>query len=179
MKKGISFSGKICSGKTHLANIFCDRYKWDKMSFRIYLTHLLNQEGKKDSRENLQNLGKKITDKGSFSDFLLKTIQYNNPKGKVHVFDSIRHIEIIEEARKLYDVFITIYIEADDKIRYERYLKKHGQIDYDKFIKISDHPIEINIHRLKQIADFTITNETKTEDVVLIIEEQLRRTGYI
>ena len=131
MKKGVSLCGRICSGKTTIAKELCKKHKFSRISFGDYLRGILNKQKKSDTRENLQKIGLEIIKKGDYKNFLIRTINCNKPIYGTHVYDSIRHIEMIKEANKIYDDFIIIFLESDLKTRYKRYLLKNDKISYN------------------------------------------------
>lgn len=179
MKKAIVFCGQICSGKTTLADYYCKRYQWDKISFGQYIKNIAEERQVSINRHNLQKIGYKMYKTNDPRDFLIQTIRFNKPTHDIHAHESIRHLTILFEVQKYYEDTITFFIEVSDCILYERYVKKYNEdITYPQFKKIINHPIEKEILNMKEKSNYILDGSIKLSNLIDIINSILNENGY-
>lgn len=178
MKKAVAFCGYICSGKTTLTDYFCDKYKWDKISFGKYIKSLSKNQ-LSQNRKTWQDIGYKIFKNTTPNDFLIQVIKFNESKSKIHVYDSIRHLDILFEVRKYYDETIVFYLKTNEIDLYERYIKKYDDgITYSQFEKMNRHPIEKEISDIIHHSDYILDGSKPKDDLILEVNLILEKLNY-
>lgn len=175
---GIAICGLISSGKTTLTNLLATKYEWDRISFGAYIRHYAEISDYPMNRDTYQGLGQKLFERLGASDFLNIVIKHNAPRTKVHLFDGIRHVQIIYAMKQIYAQTFVIYVNVDDKIRYERYSQRNArgdkQVSYKDFIELSNKQVESEISDISSIADLVINGNFSTDIILQIIESRLK-----
>lgn len=176
----IVISGLICSGKTTLANHYCNKYHWDKISFGSYIKSIAEKRQVPLNRYNLQQIGYEVFKNTDPRDFLIQVIKFNKPNSHIHVHDSVRHLDMLSEVKKYYEKIITFHIITDENIRYDRYIKKYDEnITFSQFKKIDDHPIEKGIPEMISKSDYKLDGSKKTNDLITEVDSILKNQKYI
>jgi dephospho-CoA kinase len=93
----------------------------------------------------------------------------------VCIFDGMRR-DIDAETFKKFENFTLVFIETDEKIRYERYIKRNenpgdADMSYDEFLRRSNAEPEQEIDLLKEQADVVVKNNGTIEEFNQSIEE--------
>lgn len=180
MIKAIVISGLICSGKTTLANHYSNKYHWDKISFGSYIKSIAEKRQVPQNRHNLQHIGYEVFKNNDPRDFLIQVINFNKPNSYIHIYDSIRHLDMLSEVQKYYEDALIFYIKVDENIRYDRYIKKYGEnITFPQFKKINEHPIEKGISEMVSKSDYIFDGSRKTNDLIDEVNSILKNHGYI
>ncbi|MFZ2205744.1 MAG: AAA family ATPase [Minisyncoccia bacterium] len=158
IKLFIGIAGKISSGKSTIAHFIADTYAMPYTSSGEYLKQYCLLNGLSVERKTLQDLGQKFVDEDPKVFF--QNIVFSQGEQDYIVFDSIRHTAGIDFIKEISDKSILVYIDVDDKIRYERYCKrqKEGDIvkEFKEFLETDNHPTEKEIDEVKKYADLII-----------------------
>ncbi|MGD9624091.1 MAG: ribonuclease H-like domain-containing protein [Arcobacter sp.] len=152
-KKVIGISGHIASGKTTIAHIIKkEGYKYIRYS--QILENILKKEKQKVTRQNLQRLGNKLNK--NQIELSKKLYEFIKDEDLV-VIDGLRHPEDFAFFFEMYGFnFKHIFIESHRHIREKRYIKfKNSKYD---FLKATNHKIEKNIPKLKQLSNKVLYN---------------------
>jgi len=180
MSKAIVFSGLICSGKTTLADHYCAQYQWDKISFGSYIKNIAEKRQVSLSRHNLQQIGYEIFKNTDPHDFLRQVINFNKPVSHIHIYDSIRHLDILSEVREYYEDTVVFYLNVDENIIYKRYIDKYNvDISYSEFKKIIEHPIEKGIVQMIDFSDYILDSSKATVEVIDEVDVILEKHGFL
>jgi len=167
MSLAIVFIGQICSGKSTLAKYYCNAHHWSQISFGSYIKDLAEKKQIDPNRQNLQQIGYEVFKNTRPRDFLINVINFNQPKSGIHVYDSIRHLDILSEVKNHYKKTIVFYLDVDENIIHKRYIQKYDKnIPHYDFIKIIEHPIEKGIKNMKTISDYVLDANNNTENVI-------------
>lgn len=164
-QNAIVISGKIGSGKSTQAKMLADRFLWSIISFSRYVKFQAEQADLVPVRENLQSLGNEIFAQKGPAEFLEEVVEFCEPIGSVHIYESVRHISIQNAIRDRYKKTLTIYLEATDNERYKRYLNRLPQgelaaaLTLDQFLLLSHHQVERGIEDLFSKADVKVPSE--------------------
>lgn len=114
------------------------------------------------NRHTLQDLGESMI-KEDPKNFLKETISFGASKSDSLILDGIRHKVIMEQIRSLPLNSIFIYIDADSKTRYKRYISREKQVDSEKgfnsFLSAEDHPVESEAASLRDFCDLIFDSE--------------------
>lgn len=167
-RKVVGFSGEIASGKTTAATLLKNQ-GFHYVRFSQVLEFILKSENKEVNRNTLQELGNKIyQEKGQY--WLCERLARLIPTNENVVIDGLRHPEDHSFFVEYFGPdFIHIFIDTDLLIRRERYIKRNG-ISAAKFNSVVEHPVESNISKLLNIADFVIKNnrgKSEFEETIL------------
>lgn len=178
MKKAVAFCGYICSGKTTLTDYFCNKYNWDKISFGKYIKSISKYQSSQ-SRQIWQDIGYKVFKNIPSYDFLMQVIKFNDPKSNIHVYDSIRHLDILAEVRKYYDGVIVFYLKVNECELYERYVMKYKDgVTYSQFKKMNQHPIEKEISEIIHKSDYVLDGSKQKDDLISEVHTNLEKSNF-
>ncbi|MFH2111417.1 MAG: AAA family ATPase [Candidatus Bathyarchaeota archaeon] len=180
MIKAIVFNGLICAGKTTLAKHLCNEYGWDRISFGDYISHIADKNKSSKSRKSLQDIGYDLYNKYSCYVFLKNVIDYHNPSSDVHIYDSIRHPDLLFEVKNYYSKTTSFYLNLSECKRYERYVKKYNDgKTFDQFKEINNHPVEKDILRLLAYSDHQIDETLQIKEIINKVKLILKKEKYL
>jgi dephospho-CoA kinase len=178
MLKALVVCGQICSGKSSVISYLSRIYNWDIISFSTYIKKLAAAKNLPPTRDVYQQLGHQIFTNTVPSEFLRAAITASNPVSSVHLFDSVRHLQILEEIRQTYSVTTVIYLRATDEVRYQRFLSRANVGDsilsFEDFLRMNKQPVECSITAIADYADLIIDSTNSIETVIERIEQVLQ-----
>jgi len=181
----IGLTGRIAAGKGVIVDFLSSK------GFEYYtISKVVREETKKlglpITREELQNIGDLIRKKegaGAWAKRLIRKFD----KDKEYIVDGIRNPGELAKLRKCKDFFL-IAIDAPQKIRFERMLKRAKPSDpltWEEFIKIDERDYEDKENPLGQQvglcmkqADFFIENNTDLEELSIKIKEIYNKMAF-
>ena len=153
------------------------------------LAEELIKRGLEPNRWNMQNLGDELRGKdgpGAVMKILLKRTE----PGKNYIFDSLRNAGEADYLRGNVRDFVLIAVDAPQKTRFERILKRGKPSDpktWDEFLKIDNrdffdetNPMGQQVRECMKLADFKITNDGDLEKSMKEIEdvwEEIEKRG--
>lgn len=158
----ITLSGRISSGKSYVAQIIQNEFSLPIASFGIYLREICKNNNLPTERKMLQEIGELLI-RTNPRQFLIEVISYFANCNNELILDGVRHRVILEQVKSLTENHIAIFVDADLKTRYERYMSRNKDSDslktFDQF-KISDsHPVEMEIESLKEFCDYIVYSD--------------------
>ena len=176
----LGLTGKNASGKGTVAEVLKE-HGFVYHSLSDSLRDELNLLGKKETRENLIEIGNKLRNTGGpgvLADKLTSklTLDCN------HIVDSIRNPFEVESLRESSRVgkFFLISVDADSKLRYER-LSLRGRIGdsdtWEKFLEQeqkednNDDPNKQQLSKTMKLADFEIDNSGTLENLKIQVNK--------
>jgi len=158
--------GRINAGKSSLIKRISGHFEIPVTSFGRMIKDLVQIEN--PTRLQLQDFGheKFITD--GARKILGDAIDFSkNKNAKAIIFDGVRHKTVLEEINKISQKTLVVFLEVDDKTRYERYRENSGcSITFEEFQKIDKHPIEQGIDEMKQFSDVIIHASNLTKETI-------------
>lgn len=167
LKKLITISGGICSGKTYTANLISKKKNYPVASFGGYLKHYCINNNLPIDRKSLQDIGEKFV-QASPQQFLNDVINYYVGNSDSIIVEGVRHISIFELINVLADTKIAIYVEADLQTRYNRYCNRLRDSDdfktFEQFMLQERHPVELETQSLKSKCDIIIDSTLPFEE---------------
>jgi len=165
----IGLTGRIAAGKGQIVN-----YLLEKGFSYTTISNLVREEAAKRgigiTRENLQNLGNEVR-KEEGANAWIKRLVSNIKENEEYIVDGIRNSAEVEELRKQ-RYFFLISVDAPQKIRFERMLKRAKPSDpktWDDFLSIDkrdfgeENPNGQQVGKCMKLADFTIVNDGSLE----------------
>ncbi len=172
----MGIAGKIAAGKDTSANYLINQYGAQQLKFSKVLRDILQRIYKDISRENMQKMSTML--RNTFGDDLLANVIYNdilNSNEKMIVIDGVRRLPDIEILRSLPE-FKLLFIDTDIENRYQRLIQRNENIDdrnktFDDFQKEDQAEAEINIDKLKLIADLVIDNNGNIDNLYKQIDK--------
>lgn len=174
----IGFIGKLSAGKGTAAHYLKEKYGAEILMFSQILRDILDRLYLPQSRDNMQNLSQSL--RGTFGqDVLAKVIAATAEKSAsgVVAIDGIRRPKDMEFLKKS-DNFHLVFIEAGQKLRYERAIKRvqnagESQISFEQFQQNEAAEAESLIDEVRKEAKFTITNNGTRDELYQQIEDVL------
>ncbi len=158
----IGLTGRIAAGKETLTD-FLRKKGFIYLETSKMLAEELEKRGLEITRANMQDLGDELREKygvGALMKMLLEKIE----PGKDYIFDRLRNPGEAEFLRNNAKDFIFIAVDAPQKIRFERILKRNKPSDpktWEEFLKVDNRDFfdETNlmgqrVGKCMEIADF-------------------------
>lgn len=162
--------GPIASGKEETKKYLVEKYKAKDCRFSTILRDVLNRVAVPISRENLQKLSTVL--RVNFGeDLLAKAIANDASKleADVVVIDGVRRQTDIEHLIELPNFFL-IKIEAGDKLRYERMIKRNenpgdSEKTFEQFLKDHETEADSQVPSVMKTARYSIDNNGTFEEL--------------
>jgi dephospho-CoA kinase len=175
----IGITGRIAAGKETLTDSLRKKGFIYLETFTV-LAEELEKRGLEITRANMQDLGDEIREKyGVFG--VMKMLLEKTEPGKDYIFDSLRNPGEAEFLRENIKDFVLIGVDAPQKLRFERILKRGKPSDpktWEEFLKIDNrdffdetNPMGQRVGKCMEIADFKINNDVDLEKSMKEIEE--------
>jgi dephospho-CoA kinase len=176
----LGFVGEIASGKGTACKYLQKKHNAGYHRFSSILRGILDRIYIEHSRESLQGVSTAL--RQAFGDDILAEVMAKEVKAdpaEIVCVDGIRRHADIKELTKLPE-FKLIHVTADEKIRYERIIKRTENIDdqnktFEEFQADQKREAEITIYEVAKDADYKITNNGSFEDLEKQIEETLTK----
>ncbi|OGY44185.1 MAG: hypothetical protein A3J62_02325 [Candidatus Buchananbacteria bacterium RIFCSPHIGHO2_02_FULL_38_8] len=181
MKKIIlGFAGPLSSGKGTVCQYLKEKYKAGVYRFSTILRDVADRLYLEQSRNNLQNLSQTLRE--TFGQDLLAAAiakDVGNDKNPIIAIDGIRREPDIEYLKNL-PGFHLVYIIADQKIRWQRMVKRGENTDdkqktLEQFAKDEQGEAERQISKVAQKAKFKIDNNGNLDQLYQQIENILKK----
>lgn len=175
----IGISGSIAAGKETLTE-FLRKKGFIYIETRKILEEELEKRNLELTRENLQNIGDELRKREGVG-VLMKRILDKIDIKKNYIIDSIRNSGEVDFLRKAVKDFVLIGIDAPQKLRFERIMKRGKPGDpktWKDFLKMDErdffdktNPMGQQTGKCIKIADFVIINDGSLEDSMKKIEK--------
>lgn len=179
----LGFVGKICAGKGVSIEYLVKNHNFIASSCSDRIREEIRRKGEEINRKNLQQTSWDLKQKFGPTVLAKKTWQnlIDQEMEKVAI-DSIRATEEVRYL-KLKPNFYLVAIEANQRLRFERLLKRHikGQKEpttWEEFVKVEKRDNTgdgRNIQGCINLADFKIVNEGTFKDLYQNLEEILKK----
>ena len=167
----VLLSGRICTGKTTLANHLVERYAFRRFSSRECLQR--QKESAPTDRRGLQDFGDDLDRKTGgawLRDQLEKEIR-SVPADVGVIVDSVRIQDQIDRFRESYrPLIVHVHLDCSDEELARRYQKRGSKNvkELSGFKQTADNKTEASVRQLKSDADVAIrTDHSTVEDVVV------------
>ena len=144
------------------------------------LAEELEKRGLEVNRWNMQNLGDELRGKDG-PGALMKMLLEKTETGKNYIFDSLRNAGEAEFLRNNAKGFVLIAVDAPQKLRFERILKRNKPSDpktWEEFLKIDNrdffdenNPMGQQVGKCMEVADFIVMNDADLEKSKKEIED--------
>ncbi len=176
----LGFVGPIASGKGTVCEFLKTKYNISVYRFSSILRDILDRIYIEQNRNNLQDLSSDLR-KRFGDDLLAKVIaeDVKNENNEIIAIDGVRREPDIKYL-KVIPGFNLIFINADQKIRFERIIKRGENSDDTKktladFQKDEKKEAELQIKEVAKLAKFTINNNGTFDDLYRQIEIILKK----
>ena len=166
----IGLIGKICSGKTSLANYIMERHTYTRMAFADKIKELATDifEMQNKDRKLLQDIGTKFReiDEDIWVKYLLKKV-----KNKDNIIiDDCRYLNEVQSLKN--NGFYIIYIEISEECQKNRILNTYSNAE--EHLNNLNHSSESNFEKLKQLSDLVINGELSLQINYSIINNKFK-----
>lgn len=155
--------GRICSGKSTIAQKLSANFDIPIISFGAYLMQYSKGNNLPTDREALQNLGNAFIKEDS-NKFLQNVITAQPVISKTIIIEGIRHLSIQKALTDISKFSIFIFVDASIETRYIRYCNRQKESDkamsYKEFTTVDNHIVESEIELLKEKCHLTINSES-------------------
>ena len=158
MKAAIVICGKMGSGKSTVAAFLASKLSVQVVSFGKYIRHIAKRSGRPTTRSFLQELGDSLYQKKGASGLLQGALEVAGiDQGETVVIDGVRHAEVLAEIRRRAGKSIAVYLDADQKERYQRRRSQAADaLSPEEFQVLECHAVEAEISDLGRLCDFVI-----------------------
>ena len=173
-------TGKTGSGKSVVAEYFQDKgYEFYSLSDMI--REEIRSKGLEVTRENLIATGRRLREEGGPS-ALADRVRQKFQENHNYIIDSIRNPAEVKSLQQAPE-FKLIYVDADQKVRFERVVsrKREGDpLDFDKFVELenkelqSDNPAAQQLNQTIALADVTVHNNGTIEELIEQLDHILK-----
>lgn len=183
----IGVTGPLCSGIDTFADILKKEHGFIWFSYSDILREEARKKGVELTRTNLQDLGDELRRSEGLGVLSKRIIEKLLP-GKNYVCGNLRNpgeFEVMKNS--LGNDFILIKIEAPQKVRFERLLKRRREKDpsnFEDFVKMEERDLGIGQADYGQqhaavfpLAEKTIVNDSTVEDLAKKARELVRELG--
>ncbi len=176
----LGFVGPLAAGKGTTCQYLKEKYNANAYRFSTVLRDVLDRLYLEQNRKNLQYIS--LILRKAFGDDLLALAiakDVENDNSSFISIDGIRREPDIKYLKEL-PKFHLIYITADQKIRYERIIKRVENTDdskktFEQFKKDEKRETERQIKQVAKLAKFTINNNGTFEQLYQQIEDILKK----
>lgn len=167
----IGLTGKNGAGKGVVAELL-EKRGFVYHSLSDVIRHKIREEGHDVTRERLIEMGRRLRQNGGPSVLAEQIMQQLSPL-KSHIVDSIRNPHEVHALKKRDDFFL-IFVDADQKVRFER-CKNRGREndphDFAEFVRLEEaelHSTDVAGQQLiatAGLADHTLDNSGTLADL--------------
>ena len=133
----IGITGRIAAGKETLTS-FLRKKEFIYFETSKMLAQELEKRGLEVNRWNMQNLGDELREREGVGGLMKMLLEKTEP-GKNYIFDSLRNPGEADFLKENVKDFVLIGVDAPQKIRFERILKRNKPSDpktWEEFLKI-------------------------------------------
>jgi dephospho-CoA kinase len=184
----IGITGTNGAGKSTIVDILKRNYNYKDFSVREYLTEELQNRGLEVNRDNMRDLANEIRENKGAGYIVKELYKKALNSNCLCIIESIRCVGEIETlrdiAQKSNSQFILLGVDADQKIRYERSIKRKGnldQISFEQFKRLeelemqSNDPAKQNLKECLKRADVVFTNNGTLEELEIKVKEYFEK----
>jgi len=176
----VGITGTLGAGKGTVAEILVHKKGFSHFSVRDYLTTEIAKRGMPLSRDSMVTVANDLRKNNNASFIIEQLVLQAKSSGKSAVIESVR---AVAEAEKLKEMgALLLSVDANQKTRYERVLKRGSATDavtFEKFVEEeeremnSDDPTKQNIRGVMRMVDIQIINEGTITELEESIEDIL------
>lgn len=178
----IGITGTLGAGKGTIVDYLVNKKDFRHFSARDFLVKEIEKRGLENNRDNMVIVGNELRAKNSpsfIADELFKRALKENDNC---IIESLRTVGEIESLRKKGN-FVLLAVDADQKTRYKRIIKRKSSKDnvsFEKFLTDEKREMESsdlnkqNLKRCIEMADFVIDNNGKLEELNFKLEKILK-----
>jgi cytidylate kinase len=173
INKSVVIIGKICSGKSTLAKFLAENYSLPIISFGGYIKSHCIQNNLSTDRKNLQDIGESFINT-DHKKFLKDAVLFSAGNKTNLVFEGVRHKAILNEIKETSSQTVFIFVKADHKSRYDRYVSRERDSDklntFEQFKESDAHSVEKEIDELEKHCDYVIDSaleEDKNREFII------------
>ena len=179
----IGLVGSISSGKDTVAELLSYKLKCPIYSFSGILKEKLELKNVPTTRENYQDLGDKLRKENG--PFVLSKIILERAKENCFIMNGFRNPEEIKFVKKQRNDFVLISIDAPQKIRFERMMKRkrlEGISTFEEFQErekrdMGDGKIDykLNTSECMEMCDYNIYNDGNRDDLEIKVDNLIKK----
>lgn len=182
MKIILGLAGEIASGKGTVSAYLKEKHSGSVQRFSTSLRDVARRMHLEESRENLQKISTVFRE--NFDDNILSRViseDIKNDESAVIVIDGVRRLADINYLKNL-PGFKLVYLEAELDKRYQRIVKRRENSDdaektYEEFKADHEREAELQVHDLKNYADFVIDNNGTFQELYQQVEKIIENLG--
>ena len=176
----LGFVGPIASGKGTVCQYLKEKQQASVYRFSTILRDILDRLYLEQSRDNMQNLSLDLRQR--FGDDLLASViakDVGSDSASVIAVDGVRREPDIKYLKEL-PGFHLINITADQKVRYDRIVKRGENADdtqktFAMFKEDEQKEAELQIKKVAKLAEFTINNNGTLDQLGQQVENILEK----
>lgn len=177
----LGLTGMICSGKGEASAYLVSHHGFKSSSFSDRIREELSKRGEEITRDSLQRVGGEMRQEFGPEVLAKRTLEHVLEQGGGRaVVDTIRSVE---EANflKQNPNFYLVHVDAEDKVRFERIKSRNRENDpktWEDFQKAQERDDKAEGRSMREcfkLADFTILNNGKPEDMYEELDKLLQK----
>ena len=179
----IGITGTLGAGKGTVVE-FLKQKGFNHFSVREHLKQEIKERGIPFSLDSMYRVANELRKENSPSFIIEKLYEQAKQTGGNSIIESIRTPGETEALKKLGNFYL-IAVDANQRLRYQRLIKRKGDeadnISFERFIfeeerqMNSSNPNEQNISRCIKLADFQIDNSGTFEDLRKQVEQVIKQ----
>lgn len=174
----VGVAGKLASGKGTVTGYIVEQYAAEKTRSSDPLRATLDIFDIPQSRENLDSLStflRATYGEDTIARAVARVLRQSN--ASVAIFDGMRRLVDIEAIRS-FEHSLFIYVEADQKIRYDRCRQRNENVgddtmSFEVFQQKDNEEPQQQIEALREYADIVIDNSGSRDELMAQISEHV------
>ena len=174
----IGITGTIGAGKGTIVE-YLKKKGFKHYSSREFITQEIIKRGLPVNRDTMVEVGNDLRSKNSPSYIIEELYKEAQAAGGDSIIESLRTMGEVNALREK-DDFYLLAVDADQKIRYERIVKRKTETDHISFEEFkaqeareikSDDPTKSNLSKCIEVADYKLDNSGDFEEFYQQIEK--------
>jgi dephospho-CoA kinase len=175
----IGLSGEMGSGKGTIAHYLVDRYGFISLRMSDMLRDIVQRLHISETRENISKVSKMVRD--TFGQDVMSHVIAEDARTSQEsiVVDGIRRREDIEHLRAL-DNFFLVYIEVDERIRYERLVARgenrgDSSKTFKEFQEEQNMEADRRVKELRDVSKYTLNNNGDITNLYVQMDDIIKK----